>query len=97
MTTWELKELDLEHSAAGARAFSCELLLKQEERSNQRWLHVDGVLLADGRIMLNKEEALRQAALHAGLDGKGLAAELARWILEQARFTTPALVPAGAE
>jgi hypothetical protein len=97
MTTWEAKELDLERNGAGARAFSCELLLNTAGRPDQRWLHVDGVLLADGRIMLNKEETLRQTALRAGLDGKGLAAELARWIVDQARYTTPALAAAGAE
>jgi hypothetical protein len=97
MTTWEAKELDLERNGAGARAFSCELLLNTEGRSDQQWLHVDGVLLADDRIMLNKEESLHQAALRAGLDGKGLAAELARWILEQARYVAPVLAAAGAE
>jgi hypothetical protein len=97
MTTWEARDLDLERSGTGARAFSCELLLNTDGRLYQHWLHVDGVLLADGRIMLNKETSLRQAAARAGLDAKALAAELAAWVLEQARYSAPALAAAGAE
>jgi hypothetical protein len=72
-------------------------MLQPVEQAARHWLHVDGVLLADGRIRLNKEAALRQAALQAGLDGKGLAAELSRWILEQAQYAAPAHAAAGAE
>jgi hypothetical protein len=79
MADWEVRELAVEQNV-GPRVFTCEVLLKANGRVARRWLNVDGVLLVDGRIMLNKTGALHQAALHAGLDPAAVTAQLLAWV-----------------
>lgn len=98
MSGWEFRELSLEHHGSGPQVFACEVLLKANGRSNRRWLNVDGLRLADGKIMLNKAEALRQAALHAGLDPDAVANELMAWVASQEALAQRELpAAAGAE
>lgn len=93
---WETRDLQFEHGA-GARVFQCEVLLKPAGRAGRRWLNVDGIVLGDGRIMLNKAEALRQSALHAGLDGAQIVDSLTAWVRERAQQGPTVLATAGAD
>jgi hypothetical protein len=93
---WETRELKFEQGA-GARVFQCEVLLKPAARVGRRWLNIDGIVLGDGRVMLNKAETVRQSALHAGLDGAAIVAALTNWVAERAVQAAPLLAAAGAE
>ncbi len=97
MTDWEFRSLNIEHHGTGAQVFTCEVLLKASGRVSRRWLNVDGVLLVDGKLMLNKADALHQAALHAGLDPAAVASELRAWVSTQINAPVALVATAGAD
>ena len=66
------------------RVFAFELLLDGAAGHAPQRLHMDGVLLPGGRVMLNKQRLLRHFALQAGVEADALAARLAQWVAEQA-------------
>lgn len=66
------------------RVFAFELLLESALGQAPRRLHMDGVMLPSGRVMLNKQGLLRHLAKQAGVEADTLATRLTQWVAEQA-------------
>ena len=81
---WEAKDFQIEPESGQSRVFGCNLQLREAPALPGRWHQVDGVILADGRIKLNREELLRSLAAEAGVEPGRFIAQLADWVGHQA-------------
>ena len=81
---WEAKDFQIEPDRGQSRVFGCNVQFCYTPERQARWHQVDGVILAGGRIKVNREENLRSLAVEAGLEPESFIAQLAEWIGRQA-------------
>ena len=79
---WAITDFRFIEDAANARVFHFEIALDDGEQ--RRLLQGDGLLLVDGRVLVNRQAWLKRQAAGLGLDGEGLVRQLQQLVGEQA-------------
>jgi hypothetical protein len=80
---WVAREFRLGQGGSPSRVFQFDLRLSAPVEGYPRWLAMDGVLLGNGRVLINRRQHLKHLARKAGMDAEGFERELVHWALTE--------------
>jgi hypothetical protein len=80
---WTARDFSFNLAGGQSKVFTFDLQFNQAPQNQSHWHRVDGVMMADGRVMINREEYLKVLASEAGLEAARFTVELAGWIASQ--------------
>ena len=88
---WEMTEFKLDTNGAQSRSFQFELALANGANPARETIRGDGVVLAGGRVLFNRQAELKRIMSRSGADGETLLTILSG---EVARKSSKAQLPA---